>query len=374
MSKKLFFLIAVILMVSMACNLPFLSGAPSLQESPVPAPPILATVPATNSNSTAMPASTNTPVVVLHVIKPSDNSPAAGSIVYDVDSSSTAPEKRAPYGDSYNINRFERPFLQDMTYIPDLDILNFNFTNDDTFYYVSLSLVGTNPNNPIGIDYGMEVDTNHDGFGDYLIWARPPYGSSWTTANVQVWADKNHDTGGLSAEKSDAPLKGDGYETLVFDGNTGQGGDPDMAWARTNVSKDAAVQFAIKKSLLGSSFMIGVVSDAGLKDPGKFDYNDRFTEADAGSPIKNKQYYPLKALYAVDNTCWEAYGFKPTGYEPKLCPKEPPPTKQPGPGGPTPVEPPGGPTLVGPCQPPAGGCGMHYVWNQALCRCVEVLY
>jgi len=328
MTKKLLFLITVILLISMACNLPLFNGAPSPQQPT--APPVLATVPATESNSTAIPASTDAPAV-LHVVKPSDSATSTGVFVYDVDTSTTAPEKRAPYGDSYDINRFERPFQQDMTYIPDLDILNFGLTNDDTFYYVSISLVGTNPNNPLGIDYGVEVDTNHDGFGDYLIWARPPYDKPWTTNNVQVWADKNHDTGGLSAEKSDAPFKGDGYETLIFDGNTGQSSDPDMAWVRTNTGKNSTVQFAIKKSLIGSSFMIGVIADAGLKDPAKFDYNDRFTEADAGSPIKSKQYYPLKALYAVDNTCWEAYGFKPTGYEPKLCPRaEPTPgVKQP---------------------------------------------
>jgi hypothetical protein len=63
-----------------------------------------------------------------------------------------------------------------------------------------------------------------------------------------------------------------------------------------------------------------------------YDYNDRFTEAEAGSPVYDKQYYPLKALFAVDNTCWEAFGFKANGYEPKLCPRaEPPKPHQPGP-------------------------------------------
>ena len=67
--------------------------------------------------------------------------------------------------------------------------------------------------------------------------------------------------------------------------------------------------------------MLGVFSDAGLKDVGKLDYVDRFTEAEAGSPVKDKLYYPLGALFAVDNTCQEAFGFEPTGYEPKLCPR-----------------------------------------------------
>jgi hypothetical protein len=248
---------------------------------------------------------------------------AAGRPVYDVDSSTTAAEKRAPYGDSYNLNRFERPFLQDMTYNPNLDIVTFNLSQDESWYYVWVKLVGSDPNDQLGIHYGLELDTNRDGFGDYIIWARPPFSSDWDTSNVQVYADKNQDTGGLSAIKSEASFQGDGYETLIFDG--GKGDEPDLAWVRAVSEANATLQFAFKKTLAGSSFMYGVVADGGLKNPGLYDYNDRFNEAEAGSPIRNKTDYPLKALYAVDNTCWEAFGFTSTGYEPKICPKEPPP-------------------------------------------------
>jgi hypothetical protein len=50
------------------------------------------------------------------------------------------------------------------------------------------------------------------------------------------------------------------------------------------------------------------------------DYVDQFTNQQAGSPVRSNPYYPLKALYAIDNTCRQAYGFVPTGYEPQLCP------------------------------------------------------
>ena len=76
--------------------------------------------------------------------------------------------------------------------------------------------------------------------------------------------------------------------------------------------------------------MLGVLADAGPKDPGKLDYVDRFTAAEAGSSVRDNKYYPLKALFAVDNVCREAFGFTPTGYEPQLCPREAPPaTKKP---------------------------------------------
>lgn len=322
MSRKLFFLIAVILMVSMACNMPFFSGTPSPQQtqnSPVPV---------------TVPASTNTPAV-LHVIKPSDSAHATGALNYDVDSSGTGSQHRAPYGDSYDINLFERPFtLQGMTYVPSLDIKTFQINTDATWDYVFIHLIGNNPNDPINIDYGVEINKTLDGFGDVLVWAQPPYSTQWTTAGVKVFTDPNHDTGGASPEKSDAnattgaPYPGDGYETVIF--NQGQGNDPDLAWVRINPNDSSMVEFAFKNSLAGNSFMWGVWADGGLKDPSRFNYNDRFTLAQAGSPIKNDPNYPIKAIYAVDNTCWAAFGFKPTGYEPHLCPTEAPPARTPG--------------------------------------------
>ena len=60
--------------------------------------------------------------------------------------------------------------------------------------------------------------------------------------------------------------------------------------------------------------MLGVVADAGLKDVSKFSDNDYFVEAEAGSPLRNGQYYPFGVVYAVDNTCWEAYDMQNLGF------------------------------------------------------------
>ena len=314
----------ILLIAILACNLP--NNSPLSQTTETPQLP--AAIPSIETSASVIdPTATLT---VIHVKSPS-NLPATGSMVYDVESSGTAPEKRAPYGDSYDINRLERPFLKDMTYVPDLDIEAIHLSQDGDWYYVSIKLIGIDPNNALGINYGVELDTNADGFGDFIIWARPPYTTQWTTDNVQAFADKNHNTSGLSAEKSDAPFAADGYETMIFDGGHGPSDDPDLAWVRMAAGTDATIQIAFKTSLIGGSFMYGALADAGLVDVSKLDYVDRFTEEEAGSPVKDKKYYPLQALFAVDNTCREAYGFKPTGYEPMLCPKEQPkPTKRPG--------------------------------------------
>jgi hypothetical protein len=298
-------------------------------------------------------------VAVTHVMVPSAP-PAGGKLVYDVVCKDTAAEKRAPYGDSYDINRLSRPFQQDMTYVPDLDIATYTVSNDSTWWFVSIVLIGGNPNNELGINYGVELDLDHDGFGDYLILAHPPYGAEWDTAPVQIFQDTNHNTGGLSAEKSDAPLTADGYDKLIFNGGTGDA-DPDLAWVRAISGSQATVQFAFKKSWSGTVFMLGTLADAGLKDPKQLDYVDRFTLADAGSPVRANRYYPLRALYLFDNACREAFGFKATGYEPQLCPRiEPQATRKPG-----------ATTVPGPCQPESCGFGSYWV-GEPVCDCVEV--
>jgi hypothetical protein len=77
--------------------------------------------------------------------------------------------------------------------------------------------------------------------------------------------------------------------------------------------------------------------DPAVLHPDWLDYNDHFSQAEAGSPLAElTQYYPLKALYAVDDTCRWSVGFTPTGSEPGICPvpatpTPPPPTPSPTP-------------------------------------------
>lgn len=309
MKKKshLFFVFAVLLLILQACQLPGFS-----QPTATPVPPTVAAPP------TSEPPPAETPGVQHQNIPVS----APDAAPYpDVESSDTAPEKRAPYGDSYSLNRLERPFTQDMIYIPDMDIASFGISEDSDWYFVSIELIGKNPNNLPGIHFGVELDTNLDSFGDYLILAAPPYFEEWTAENVRIYTDTNRDTAGNSASRSDAPFSGNGYDSLIHSLAENVGSDPDLAWVRINAGPYATVQFAFKKSWAGSTFMYGVMADGGLKDVAHLDYVDYLTEQEAGSPVRSNTYYPLKALYAVDNTCFQAFGFKPTGYEVKICPE-----------------------------------------------------
>ena len=321
---------AALLFAALACSLPGVGGnqpqqptpPPPVTQAPVIAPSATIPPPPTETIPSSTPEVVPTATVkVPHALIP-NTSVEIGKLVVDVVSSDTAPEKRAPYGDSYDINLLERPFLQDMTYVADLDIASYNLSHDDKFYYVSIELVGTNPNNPLGIDYSVELDLDADGFGDYIVVAHSPHSAEWSTDNVQVVEDTNHDTGGLSAAKSDAPLPGNGYDTVIFDGGRGPDDDPDLAWMRMNAGPTATVQFAFKIGLAENRFMYGVRADAGVKNVGKLDYVDRFTKEDAGSPVRDSKNYPLKDLYAVDNTCRTAQGFEGNWEEPQRCPKK----------------------------------------------------
>jgi hypothetical protein len=349
----------ILLIVMVACSNSGGVATPvpaTLEEAPlIPVAGKPTTAPPTTAPPTEIPATAT--VVITHTMTPAD--PRGGKVIYDVESAGTAPEKRAPYGDSYDWNRLERPFRQDMSYVSDLDIVSFTVVKDNDWWYVSMELVGIGPNNVPNVNYGVELDLDHDGFGDYLIWAHPPYTTQWATLPIQIYQDNSHNTSGLSAGKSDAPFTSDGYETLIFDGSLG-GNDPDLAWVRLNPGSPAIVEFAFKRSWSGNVFMLGVIADAGLKDPTKLDYVDRFQIEEAGSPVKENQNYPLKELFLVDNTCRDAFGFEPTHFEPQICPVPATPTHRPGESSPGVPPPPS-------CGPPSPNCPND--WNSATCSC-----
>lgn len=327
--KSILFFSVMLILAILACTLPGGAGNPPEQLAPLPATDLPTAAPA--ATQTTVPTATMLPsptvevptptITVSHALFPS-TSIRAGKLIHDVVSVDTAAEQRAPYGDSYNKNLLERPFIGDMSYIADLDIASYNLSMDEKFYFVSIALVGTDPNNELGIQYGVELDLDADGFGDYIIIARPPHSVEWTTDNVQVVWDRNHDTGGLSAARSDGPFPGDGYDSVIFDGGRGPDDDPDLAWVRVNAGVNATVQFAFKRALAENRFMFGVIADAGPKEIEDLDYVDRFTKSEAGSPIRGDDDYPLKALYGVDNTCRTAQGFEGTWEEPQRCPRK----------------------------------------------------
>jgi hypothetical protein len=238
--------------------------------------------------------------------------------VKDPDSSKYASEKRVVTGDSYKSNFFERPFTaSSMIYLPDVDIVNGYISSDEKYFYFTIELVGVNKDNgKMMANYGVELDTDKDGRGDYSIWVLNPEGKIWSTANVKVLKDNNNSVGGKDAYIADSSLfLGNGYETVIP--NNGA----DAAWARINPNVPNIVQIAVHKNLIGNpfEFLFGFWADNGPKNPNLFDYDDHFTYEDAGTPIIANQYYPLKKVPAIDNTCRRTYGFAVSYRIPNMC-------------------------------------------------------
>lgn len=235
----------------------------------------------------------------------------------------SADENRAISGDNYAENLFERPFTTgDMVFQPWLDIQRAGISRDETFLYFTIEVYGVDQESlMLKGAYGIELDTDKDGRGDYLVMAIFPNMIRWNVLRVVVLEDGNEDVGGPSPMNSDAPWdKGDGYETRLFLGGK-SGPDPDAAWVRVHPKAENMVQFAVKRELVGDpdEFLWSAWADNGLKAPGIFDYNDKIKKVDAGSPINTDEDYPLKLVRSVDNTCRKAYGFTADASIPGVC-------------------------------------------------------
>ena len=266
---------------------------------------------------------------ITHYMSPSAPGVNHESGITDANSSTSAEERRAAAGENFAEGLLERPFNANTMdkYFPYLDITKAWLNHDSTWLYVMIQLVGLDDSGKLSGAYGAEFDLDVDGRGDILVIANRP-GIEWSVAGVQVWQDSNKNIGNSVPVGSDPPQRGDGYDRLLFD--AGLGNDPDLAWARIDPSNPQVVDIAIKYSALNNdpAYMWGVWAQD-LFHPEWFDYNDHFTIAEAGSASTlQADYYPIKALAAVDNTCRWVVGFTPTGKEPGVCyvPATPTPT------------------------------------------------
>ncbi len=341
-SVRMLLPIVVLLISALACSLPGSTNTAATQtmealativeaalpageatKAPDAASPAEATQPPAEATEDALPTPT-----VAHQIQPSSPG-SVSSFMTDRSSAALASERRAN-ADIFDVNLLERPFTtQVMDYQEYLDITRAELSMGPPWVYVTIFLEGPPPAGSEAA-YGVEVDLDIDGHGDWLILADAPPDSAWTTDGVRACRDANGDVGGPTAMVSDAPHSArDGYEDCVFDSGYGIG--PDEAWIRRDPGHADRIQIAFLYSLIGNDgeFMWGAWSDENIKDPAWFDYHDHFTLIEAGSPASESSQYPVKAMASLDNTCRWGYGFIPTGSEPGVCYIPPTPTPLP---------------------------------------------
>ncbi|MDK2981631.1 MAG: hypothetical protein PWQ55_1978 [Chloroflexota bacterium] len=310
------------MLVSVACTITINGG----QDEPTAGAPTVIIVPTASAESMAPPEPVAEVTPTRDQLMPGEPSGSQGQIE-DADSSRSASDKRVLSGDSYLSNFYERPFTEDeMLYLPDVDIIEASFTSDADFFYVNIDLQGLNQEtNDLIASYGVELDVDTDGRGDYSVWALNPSGTTWTTQDVSVLRDSNNDVGGPDAYISDAPWQGNGYDETVD--NTGR----EAAWVRVSPYDDTIVQIAVNRNLVGDpeELLWGVWADNGPQSPQQFDYDDTYTYRQAGSPISGNQYYPLASVHSVDNTCRRPWNFSPGRRIANMCWSAPSPTAEP---------------------------------------------
>jgi len=344
-----FALVAIISTV-LACSFP------SATETPATTPP--ATIIVENIVTEGPPTDTSIQHQVIPVSLPEFRSSHAG----DYDSSITAQEKKSAGGDRFTFERFERPFNANTmdVYFANLDIVDTFVYQDDTWIYGTIQVKDRTTANSSPYRFAMQLDTNLDGKGDWLVIASNPSSTDWTTDGVQVFQDTNSDVGDLTAMLTDDNAIGDGFETMIFD--NGKGDDPDSAWIRISSQDSNTVEIAVKRSVVGNptQYLVDMWAGHATLDPALFDYSDHFTHEQAGAADPGlPNFYPIKSVYELDNSCRMAVGFQPTGSEPGLCqvlvPVVPGSTA--------------GPTAC--VRPPTCfGCG--YTWDPVTCTCSQV--
>jgi len=228
----------------------------------------------------------------------------------EIDTSKTASDKHA-LGDSFRLGNLERPFTEtNMDYHPETDLIEISLSEGSGFYYFTIEVFsGSEESGFPSASYGIEFDTDLDGRGDILLWAEGVDNGDWTVENMSVLSDSNDDVGGSAPVVPDGN-GGDGYDEVLFSNDKMD--DPDAAWQRKEASD--MIYLAVKTTLVGNSpFMWKVWADNGTADPAQFDYNDTYSESQAGSPIKNSDFYPVSQLNRVDSTCWINFGYQLSG-------------------------------------------------------------
>ena len=292
--------IGVLVLTALACQL---SAPAAATEAP--------------TSAAAPPAATEVFQGAMPVGLPAERADQAG----DIDSSPNAHRAQVSGGDVFVHGLYERPFNSDPMdkYFPYLDIVDLQGYDDGTWGYASITLQKTDDNDALPGQYGVELDLDREGRGEWLIRVTAPSSTDWSRQGVQAWKETNGDVGGVAIMTADSkPRGGDGYDELVFDeGKT----DPnDGAWARIDPNDPKTVELAFKLDMIGSPKAYAMGGWAGtLVDPAMFDYHDHITHIEAGSPNTGYEVYPLKKMSEIDNTCRLAINFAPTGKEPGLC-------------------------------------------------------
>lgn len=320
--SNLFPAILIFVLFLSACSF---STQPSEQQPEVTEPPAV-----NEATEAPAPEATQPAVVqpeagpaIQHTLIPSTPPASGGEKWGDHSTISSTSAARALLGDRFSNGKFERPYNANTmdVYFPHLDIDRaVVYPEDATWVYAVITMVGRDANNSFTGQYALELDLDQNGNGEFLVMVDNPASTDWTTEGVRVYKDGNVDIGGVKPFIADSGgANSDGYEVVLFDQGTGD--DPDLAWVRLDPADPNSFQIAYKQSLLAGekTYTAGLWAGTRL-DPALFDYDDHFTHEQAGAANSElANFYPIKELSELDNTCRQAIGYDASGLEPGGC-------------------------------------------------------
>ena len=235
-TRPVFIFVALLLVISIACGVSFDTGGDkgdttSEVEQTLQAVYAQYTLEAMTSANSNPPAGQEqapeapAPTEITHTTIPG-NPGSPDQTKDEIDTSNTASDKIA-LGDSFRLGNFERPFTQDvMDYKKENDLLEILLAEDDDFYIFSLEIVGPGESGYPSATYGIEFDSDLDGRGDVLLWAKGGDYKEWTIEGVSVLRDSNEDVGGSRPVLPDNN-DGNGYDEVLFSNEVLN--DPDAA-------------------------------------------------------------------------------------------------------------------------------------------------
>jgi hypothetical protein len=323
-NMKIFFAMLSLMITILACGFPASNNdATEVPGAEIPITGGEATEIATTEAATQESTPPDQPIAIQHQIIPAGLPDKQNGQAGDFDSSTVIENKSIIGGDRFTYGRFERPFIATTmdVYFSELDIIDTSVFQDDTWIYGSIVVKEFNSDSSSTAKYAIELDTDLDGKGDWLIVALKPTSTEWAVSGVQIYEDANNDVGNVTPMLTDKnAVDGDGFESLVFD--QGQGTDSDAAWVRTSPNNPNVVEISVKQSIVGNpkKYLINMWAGTSLLNPALFDLNDHFTHDQAGAADNGLQYYyPIKEVSEIDSSCRMAVGFEPTGQEPGLC-------------------------------------------------------
>jgi hypothetical protein len=228
-----------------------------------------------------------------------------------------------PGCDRYQNDVYERPTSSGfelaggrfgaLEYWENLDIASARIGADNRFLYVSITLVGLNRIDASGPQlerlthkYGFRISTNADGRFGYLFFVDDPaFASSAPNVYFQQktfgYLDTDGDVGGAASSgpsgrnvtKTDNPLEEqglNGYDSAIISDGQLSNSVPAL-WARIDPASPTTVELALDYLVLGltpaqARALLFTEFDAGKgsMDPQNFQFNDRHSAEEAGSP------------------------------------------------------------------------------------------